>query len=558
MNLRPYQVDARTAVLRNFQSGRSTLVVLPTGCGKTVLAADLIAAHAPGRSMFIAHRDTLIYQAKETIEGHTGLDCGIEMNTQRVDPDFSNQSKVIISTVQTQITGKNGDCRMHKFDPKDFDLLIVDEAHHYASKGWKKLVEYYLDGNQKLKLLGITATPDRADEEALGQIFQEVAFDYEILDAIHDGWLVPVEQQTVKIEGLDFSKVEVTCGDLNGAQLAAVMEAEKPLQGLAGASIDIIGQRRAIVFTAGVKQAEMTANILNRHRPGMAEWVYADTPREDRRKLLKRFAAGEVQVVCNYGILTEGFDDPGVEVCIMGRPTKSRSLYAQMIGRTTRPLKGIVDGPPTAELRRAAIATSAKPYCLTVDFVGNSGRHKLITSADILGGKVSEEAIERAKKEAEEEGKPVRMDELLDKSEREIKEEAERRRQEEEARKSKVIADVRYLSQRVNPFDVFDLKVVKQRGWDMDRVLSPKQRAVLTKQGIDPDQYTYAEGKQLLDEIFGRFDQQLCGFKQASLIKKHARVLGRDPMDRSLTRVNRSEASAMLDIIAYQEGWKQK
>ena len=276
-------------------------------------------------------------------------------------------------------------------------MLIIDEAHHATSPSYRRVIDYYRT-NPALKVLGVTATPDRADEEALGQVFQSVAFDYEVLDAIHDGWLVPIEQQMVHVEGLDYSSIRTTAGDLNGGDLAAVLEAEKNLQQMASASLAIIGQRRALVFTASVKAAEMTAEILNRHRPGMAAWVCGKTDREERRRVLAEFAAGKLQVVCNCGVLTEGFDDPGVEVVIMGRPTKSRSLYSQMVGRSTRPLPGVVDGPETAEARKAAIAASAKPSCLVVDFVGNAGKHKLITSADILGGKVSEEALERAVK----------------------------------------------------------------------------------------------------------------------------------------------------------------
>src|SRR6185369_10554713 len=170
-------------------------------------------------------------------------------------------------------------------------------------------------------------------------------------------------------------------------------------------------------FTASVVQAEACCNILNRAVPGMAEWVCGATEKKKRAEILERFAHGRTAVVCNCGVLTEGFDDPGVEVVIMGRPTKSRSLYSQMVGRSTRPLPGVVDGPETAEERRAAIAASAKPSCLVVDFVGNAGRHKLVTSADILGGKVSEAALELAMERALKAGGPVNMTEALNEAE---------------------------------------------------------------------------------------------------------------------------------------------
>lgn len=547
MNLRPYQQNTRAAVLKEFEQANSTLVVLPTGCGKTVVAAEIIKAIYPLRAMFIAHRDTLIYQAKKTIEAHANLTCDIEMAHMEAGANLFERASVVISTVQTQIAGGNGNGRMTRFDPNDFGLLIVDEAHHYASPGWKRVLEYYRK-NPKLKVLGITATPDRADEEALGQIFDTVAYDYEILDAIHDGWLVPIEQQMVKIEGLDFSQVKITAGDLNGAQLARVMEAEQNLQGVAGASIDIIGQRRAIIFTASVAHAEMTSNILNRHRQGMSAWVCDKTDKVERQKLLKAFAAGSVQVVCNCGILTEGFDDPGVEVCVMARPTKSRSLYAQMIGRTTRALPGVVDGPETPEARKAAIAASGKPSCLVVDFVGNSGKHKLMTSADILGGKVSEAAIDRAIKKAQEEGKAVRMDELLDRSEDEIRAEIEKRRIEDEARKARLVARVKFQTQQISPFDAFDLQPVKERGWDHGKQLSEKQRALLLKQGIDPNSLSFTQARVVIGEIFNRWNNNQCSYRQARVLKKHGYN----------THVGRKEASAIIDIISAQEGWKTK
>jgi superfamily II DNA or RNA helicase len=543
----PYQVDCKSAIVKELGTGNSTLVVLPTGCGKTVLAAEVIKHFTPARSLFLAHRDTLIYQARKTIELHTGLSCGIEMASMRANGDMFRSPDVVISTVQTQLAGRNGDGRMTQFDPNEFGLLIVDEAHHYVSPSWKRVLDYYRK-NPKLKVLGITATPDRADEKALGQIFETVAYDYEILDAIHDGWLVPIMQQMVKIEGLDFSQVKITAGDLNGAQLARVMEAEKVLQGIAGASIEIVGNRRAIVFTASVAHAEMTANILNRHRSGMADWVCDKTDKGRRQELLREFACGKVQVICNCGILTEGFDDPGVHVCIMARPTLSRSLYAQMIGRTTRALAGVVDGPETPELRKSAIAASAKPFAIVVDFTGNSGRHKLVTSADILGGKVSPAAIERAVRKAKEDGEPVRMDELLDRSEEELRQEAEKRRLEEEALKIKLVAKVQYRTQTISPFDAFDIQPVKERGWHHGKHLSDKQSTLLLKQGIDPASLSYVQAKQVLRELFSRWDKNLCSFKQAAILKKR----GYD------THCGRAEASAIIDIISAREGWPAK
>lgn len=546
MILRPYQKDCSNAVVAAWREAVSTLVVMPTGTGKTVLFADLIRRSFPRRAMVLAHREELIWQALDKIKRVTGLNCDIEMADHRsaMDGLFGGPA-VVISTIQTHNAGGDGGGRMGKFDPRHFGLLIIDEAHHATSPSYRRVIDYYRT-NPALRVVGVTATPDRADEEALGQVFESVAFDYEILDAINDGWLTPIDQQIVVVEGLDFSHVRTTAGDLNGADLAAVMEFEKNLQGIAGPAIEIIGPKRALVFTASVAHAERLCEIFNRHRAGMAGWVCGKTDKDERRKLLANFASGAVQVVCNCGVLTEGFDDPGVEVVIMGRPTKSRSLYAQMVGRATRPLPGVVDGLETAEERKAAMAASRKPGCLVVDFVGNSGQHKLVTSADILGGKVSEAAIARAVAEAREAGQPVRMGDALAEAEKEEQLLAVERQRREAASRARLVARARYSARAVDPFEVFDISPARERGWDRGKQLSEKQRGLLLKQGIDPEAVNYSEARQLIAEIFRRWDGELCSFKQARVLKKY----GYD------ANVSRQEAAGILDALA-RNGWKK-
>ena len=542
MDLRPYQSAASDAIFAEWRENHSTLVVMPTGGGKTILFADVIRRMFPRRALVLAHREELIFQARDKIQRVTGLQADVEMGEYRAEGGLFDAARVVVSTIQTQCSGGDGGGRMGKFDPQRFGVLIIDEAHHATSQSYRRVIDYYRT-NPALKVLGVTATPDRADEEALGQVFQSVAFDYDVLDAINDGWLVPIEQQMVHVEGLDYSSIRTTAGDLNGGDLAAVLEAEKNLQQMASASVAIIGQRRALVFNASVKAAEMTAEFFNRHRPGMASWVCGKTDKEERRTVLADFAAGKVQVVCNCGVLTEGFDDPGVEVVIMGRPTKSRSLYSQMVGRSTRPLPGVVDGPETADERRAAITASAKPSCLVVDFVGNAGRHKLITSADILGGKVSEEAMELALARTLKAGGPVNMTEALAEAEEDLKQ-REQARLAEAARRAQLVATARFTTQAVDPFDVLSLGPVKSRGRDDERQLTEKQRSLLAKQGINPDNVTFSQGKELVAEIFRRWDGKLCSFKQAKVLRKYGYS----------AEVSFAEASATIDALA-KNGW---
>ena len=398
--------------------------------------------------------------------------------------------------------------------------VLVHNCHHATARSYRDVINYYTQNNPDLKVLGVTATPDRADEQALGQLFNTVAFDYEILDAIQDGWLVPIKQQFVNINGLDFSNVRTTAGDLNGAELSALMEAETVMQGVTGAAIEIVGDKRAIVFTCSVKQAEQGAEIFNRHRANSASWVCGETNKDKRREMLDQFKTGKIQVVFNCGVLTEGFDDPGVEFIVMARPTKSRSLYAQMAGRGTRPLDGLVDRFDQPEARREAIAGSAKPCCTILDFVGNSGKHKLMTSADILGGKVEEEVLSRAVAKAKKLGVAVRMDEVIDEEIKAKQKEQERRRLADEAKRSKLKAKVQFSSKTINPFDAFDMEPVKERGWDSGRVLSQRQQDMLMRQGINPDTMSYSQGKQVLNEMFRRFSKKLCSVKQAAVLKK--------------------------------------
>lgn len=519
-NPRPYQAQARQCCHNEWQTVSSTAAVMPTGTGKTVLFSTVIPDFRPKKAMVIAHREELIWQARDKIEALTGLSCGIEMGEIYANNSLFGDTDVIVSTVQTQ-TSKWGDRRrMGRFKPEDFGLLIIDECHHATAQTYRDVINYYKQ-NPNLKILGVTATPDRADEEALGQVFDTVAFDYEILDAIHDGWLVPIQQQFVNINGLDFSSVRTTAGDLNGADLASVMEAEKIMQGVCGASFEIIGDKRAIVFTCSVKQAEQGCEIFNRYRPDMAAWVCGMTNKDLRREMLANYKAGKLQVIFNCGVLTEGFDDDGVEVIVMARPTKSRSLYAQMAGRGTRPLSGLVDPLATKEERQAAIAGSKKPHCLILDFVGNSGKHKLMSSADILGGKVSEEAVRRAVEKAAKNGGAVRMDAALDEEEKAIRDRMEQQRKLEEARRARLRAKVTFASKSVNPFDAFDIEPVKERGWDSGKTLSQKQSELLMKQGINPDSMSYAQGRQVLNEMFRRWNSKLCTLKQAALLKRY-------------------------------------
>lgn len=546
MRMRDYQEAAAQAVIKAWEENTSALAVLPTGLGKTVLFAEVIRRKAEDgcRAMVIAHREELITQAADKIGRVTGLECQIEMGDYHVQTMFGRMPPVVVSTVQTQCAGGDGLGRMSKFDPADFGLVVIDEAHHATSPTYRRCVDWYTQ-NPACKVLGVTATPDRADEEALGQVFDAVAYEYGVLDAITNGWLVPIEQQMVTVGSLDFSGCRTTAGDLNQGDLADVMEDERNLQGIAVPTVDICGDRRAIVFAATVEQAERLAEIINRYRPDKAAWVCGKTDKDDRRRMLADFKAGRLQFVVNVGVLTEGFDDAGVEVVVMARPTKSRALYAQMAGRGTRPadeVAGLLGDCATSAERCDMIRTSGKPSCLIVDFVGNAGRHKLCCTADILGGNIDDDVVEEVARRVREGGKPVDMTEELAK----VKAEVEARKRREAATRAALQARAEYLISKIDPFSQWDITPVQERGWDRHRHFSPKQAQVLRERvGVDPDKIPYGQGKQLLDEYFRRIEGHYATIKQQALLRKRGFTM---PLRMDM-------AGRMIGRMRERQGW---
>lgn len=529
MKLRDYQNRAVEGILKAWENCRKVLVVLPTGCGKTIVLAEVIRrllTERPGHAMVLAHREELVTQAADKIAKVTGFECEIEMGERVVVGMMGEMPPVVVSSVQTQNSGNEGEERMRRFNPKDYSVLIIDEAHHATSPTYKKSIGWFLENNPDCRLLGVTATPDRADELALGSVFEQTAAVYDVADAIRDGWLVPIEQKLVTVGTLDFSKIKVSSGDFTQGELAEVMEDERNLHEVAAPVLEILKDKRAIIFAATVKQAEKLAEIIN--RGGLrADSINGKTPKDERRQKLQDFREGRIQFMVNVGVLTEGFDDAGVEAVVMARPTKSRALYAQMIGRATRPAAEIAaklgeinsdSSEATLTLRREMIAKSSKPSCLVLDFAGNSGRHKLMTAADILGGKMPEEVIEAVKAKAKRESVDIltTLEELKAQHE-----EIERRKQAEAEKRKGIRAVAPYCLTKVNPFEIYDMVPVPVKPDEPPRHLSVKQRSLLREAySVDGDRIPYAPGKQLVDEHFRRKDAGLASYKQTRYLRR--------------------------------------
>jgi superfamily II DNA or RNA helicase len=433
---------------------------------------------------------------------------------------------------------------MHRFRPEEFGLLVIDEAHRSVADTYREVVNHYCG---PAALLGVTATPDRHDEQALGQVYRTVAFDYELTDAIAEGWLVPIRQKFLSVE-LDLSGTRYTLGDFHGADLRALLAAEDTLERIASDAVQWAGERRTLVFADCVANAERLTVALNRHRLGCAALVTGELPDPERRRVIADYRAGATQYLVNVGIATEGFNVPDISCVVMARPTASRSLYTQMAGRGTRALAGVLDDIDTAAARCAAIAASDKRDLLLLDVVGNSARHKLITAADILGGQYDTAVVERAERTLRDGKVPTDVAAALETAQREhnaaLRAKAEARERLTLRQKSK--------ARDVDPFDVLGIAPHAPRGWQSQCLASDEQREKLKRWGFDRvEQQTEASAAQLIDAFRARCRRGLATYKQSKVL------ISRWGMKPEAARETSFEEASRLITILANNGWRR-
>jgi len=358
--LRPYQQDAVGAIQQNLSLGINRMVIAhATGTGKTVVMSQV-----PGlinlrkRLLVLAHREELLDQARDKFErANPELTCEIEQAKRR-----AGDADIVIASVPT-LQRK----RLERFDPSEFGAVIIDECHHAIASTYVNIIKHFgCDKPNGIPLIGFTATPKRGDNVGLSTVFDAIAHEFSILDGIKGEYLAPILGEVVKT-GTDLSAVRTRAGDFAQNQLTDAIDQEARNELIISAYFKLAKGRRTLAFAAGVSHAEHIAEMFNSHGVRAAT-VSGETDKDERRQMLADFARGDIQVMTNCGVLTEGYDDPGIECIIMARPTKSSLLYTQMLGRGTR------TSPSTG-----------KKDCLVLDFTDNAGRHSLCSVASLFG-----------------------------------------------------------------------------------------------------------------------------------------------------------------------------
>lgn len=493
IELRPYQQEAVSSILQSLRTHRTTLLILATGLGKTVTfgAVAQIGARHGRRVLVVAHREELIDQAAETLR-RFGLSVAIERADQRVDS--TDLPDVTIASLQT-MRGK----RLERFPSSAFALVIIDEAHHATAKSYRAILDHF----ETAKVLGVTATPDRADGTGLGKVFDSVAYRMEIGDGMRGGFLAPIVLRSVTVEGLDLSTIRVRAGDFDRAALEAELRREDNMHAVAGSLAALIGDRQTLAFTAGVQQAHDLAACVRARRIRAAA-VDGSTPRDERERIRDAYRAGEIQVVANAMIWTEGFDAPETSCVALIRPTRSRSLISQMIGRGLRLAPGKTD-------------------CLVLDFVPErAGKFRLASPADALAGSDVSDEVAAIVQRLSIEGTGA-LEDLIQRAKAEqlaLDLEEQKRKERDRDETARLVREVGVIY-AVTSLDVSRL-LAAVGGGGSGRPATPEQIAALEKQGIKPpDGLTFGDAKALFDIIERRRRAGLCSLKQAKKLRSY-------------------------------------
>ena len=515
LQMRPYQQQAREAIHAQWDEGRQrTLLVLPTGTGKTIVFAAVTEDQVRGgdRVLILAHRGELLEQASDKIRKTTGLMSAVEKAESTC---LGSWYRVVVGSVQSLQRPQ----RLEGFPPDYFGTIVIDEAHHAVTDGYQRVLEHFPDA----KVLGVTATPDRGDLRNLGEVFDSLAYEYTLPQAIREGYLCPIKAQTIPLQ-LDISQVGMSGGDfaVNGLSSALDPYLEQIAAEMATACVG----RRTVVFLPLIKTSQKFRDILNAHGFRAAE---VNGQSDDRAQVLADFTAGRYNVLCNSMLLTEGWDCPAVDCVVVLRPTKVRSLYSQMVGRGTR-----------------LCPETGKQDLLLLDFLWHTERHELCRPADLICE--SRDVAKRMTENLAENGCPEDIIEAEEQAKADVvaqREEALAKQLAEMRRRKRRLVDPLQYEMSIQAEDLSGYG--PSFGWEMGPP-SKKQTDALEKWGILPDAIDNAgKATMLLERLAKRRDAGLTTPKQIRCLENYGfRHVGNWPFE---------AAKHMIDRIA-AGGWR--
>ena len=484
MELRPYQQEAKDAIFDQWEKVDKTLLVLPTGCGKTIVFAKVTeeCVRRGCRVLILAHRGELLQQAADKIAKATKLGCATEKADETC---LGSWFRITVGSVQTMMREK----RLARFPEDYFDTIIIDEAHHCISDSYQRVLQHFPEA----KILGVTATPDRGDMKNLGQVFDSMAYEYTLPKAIKEGYLSPIKALTIPLK-LDLSGVGIQSGDFKSGDIATALDPY--LQQIAEEMKNYCMDRKTVVFLPLVKTSQKFRDILNEQGFKAAE---VNGESKDRAEILDAFDRGEYNVLCNSMLLTEGWDCPSVDCIVVLRPTKVRSLYSQMVGRGTR-------------------LYPDKDHLLLLDFLWHTERHELCHPASLICQ--DEEVARVMTANIESAGCPVDLEEAEKQASEDVvaqREESLAKQLQEMRQRKKRLVDPLQFEMSIQAEDLAGY--VPAFGWEMAPP-SEKQIKTLEKLGILPDAVDNAgKATKLLERLDKRKQEGLTTPKQIRFLE---------------------------------------
>lgn len=471
MNPRPYQSDCVTANEAAFVECNRVLDVLPTGAGKTIIfsfEAQKLQQRGQ-KTLILAHREELIDQAIAKLKAATG----IQAEKEKAEFHASLKAPVVVASIQTMQR------RLDKWPKDHFGLVVCDEAHHVLADSWQQVVSHFHDF---ARVLGVTATADRGDAKNLGQYFQKVAFQISLFDLINQGYLAPITLKSIPLQ-IDLSEVRSVAGDFDAADLGTALE---PYLGEIAASIqDHAAFRRTLAFLPLIATSQKFVTACQ--DVGLSA-CHIDGMSPDRKEILERYRNLEFDVLSNAMLLTEGFDDPGIDCVICLRPTRSRPLYAQICGRGTRTHPG-------------------KENLLLLDFLWMHKTHRLVRPAHLIAkdddeaDQITNMAQEAAAGLPADVIEQLAMDlQVLSTDATAAREEALRKRLEEQRNKKATMLSAADFALRHGSLSTAEFQPTMP--WE-SKAISPKQLKYLQEAKIDVDTVQgTAHASKLIDIYF--------------------------------------------------------